>query len=200
MPVSPRFVDGLMEKEQARRRLGWALEKLTVLMIGGGEGMGRLYETARLVDARCPDIKLAVVAGRNQDLHHRLLGAKWQAPTEVFGFVDHDIEMPLLMSAADVLVTKAGPGTLHEAFLAGLPLILSGAVPGQEEGNVSLVVDAAAGVWAPDPYQVLGLIEAWTGDETGVLKQMGRRSRQLARPDAADAVAKEVWQLALTNL
>jgi 1,2-diacylglycerol 3-beta-galactosyltransferase len=162
--------------------------------------MGRVFEMARAIDATCPDVELAVVAGRNRRLHERLLGADWRQPAHVYGFVHHTREMPHLMSAADLLITKAGPGTLHEAFLAGLPLILSGAVPGQEEGNVRLVVEGGAGVWAPEPRDAAALVRRWREGEAGVLARMAACSRALARPAAADAVAQEVWRLALTNL
>ena len=91
-----------------------------------------------------------------------------------------------------------GPHILYN--LAGLPLILSGAVPGQEEGNVRLVVEGGAGVWAPNPAQVAALVGLWTGPEQELLVRMATRSRALARPDAAHAVAEHVWRLALTKL
>jgi 1,2-diacylglycerol 3-beta-galactosyltransferase len=105
-----------------------------------------------------------------------------------------------MMSAADLLVTKAGPGSLHEAFLAGLPLVLSGAIPGQEEGNVRLVVDGGAGVWAPEADHAASLVARWTADDGEELERMAMRSRALARPNAAAVVADHVWQVALTNL
>ena len=46
----------------------------------------------------------------------------------VQGFVDN---MPEWMSACDVIVTKAGPGTIAEALICGLPIILNGFVPCQ---------------------------------------------------------------------
>jgi 1,2-diacylglycerol 3-beta-galactosyltransferase len=200
LPVNPCFVEGLLEKEKARRTLGWAPDRPLVLIIGGGEGMGRLYQIARAIDATCLSVQLAVVAGRNQRLQQRLEATAWRLPSYIYGLVHHTREMPRLMSAADLLITKAGPGSLHEAFLAGLPLILSGAVPGQEEGNVRLVVEGGAGVWAPRPAQAAALVARWTGAETGLLAHMAARSRALARPGAADAVAQEIWQLALTKL
>ena len=50
------------------------------------------------------------------------------------------------MRAADLLVAKAGPNVLCEAFVCGLPLVLYSAVRGQEEGNVTYVVEHRAGV------------------------------------------------------
>jgi 1,2-diacylglycerol 3-beta-galactosyltransferase len=124
----------------------------------------------------------------------------WRLPVHVYGFVDHSREMSRLMSAADLLVTKAGPGSLHEAFVAGLPLVLSGAIPGQEEGNVRLVVDGGAGVWAPEADYAASLVARWTADDGAELERMATRSRALARPNAAAVVADHVWQVALTNL
>jgi 1,2-diacylglycerol 3-beta-galactosyltransferase len=196
LPVNPRFVDGLMAKAQARDALGWPLGRPAVLLVGGGEGMGRLYPTACAIDATCPDVQLAIVTGRNQELRERLVTASWRVPVHIYGFVDHAREMAHLMSAADVLITKAGPGTVHEAFLAGLPLILNGAIPGQEEGNVRLVVEGGAGVWAPDPQQAATMVRCWVRAQDSTLARMASRCRALARPQAAEAVADEIWQLA----
>jgi len=194
LPVSPCFVDGLIDKVQARRALGWSLERPVVLVIGGGEGMGPLYQIARAIEGACPHVQLAVVTGRNQRLGARLAATAWRVPLHVYGFVDRSREMPRLMSAADLLITKAGPGTIHEAFLAGLPLILSAAIPGQEEGNVRLAVDGGAGVWAPDPREAAALVARWLSAEDDTLARMAACSRALARPHAAAAVADEIWR------
>ena len=207
LPVNPCFADGLMEKEEARHILGLSLDRPAVLMIGGGEGMGRIYQIARAVDATCCGIQLVVVTGRNEKLRERMHAADWRLPISIYGFVGHggrNVDsrptMSCLMSAADLLITKAGPGTLHEAFVAGLPLVLSGAVPGQEAGNVRLTVEGGAGVWAPDPHLAAAHVARWTSTDDGRLSHMAVRSRALAQPDAAAIVADEVWQLALTNL
>ena len=57
------------------------------------------------------------------------------------------------MSACDVVVTKAGPGTIMEAVALGKPLILTGAVGLQEEGNIGFVTEAQLGVFCPNPVQ-----------------------------------------------
>jgi 1,2-diacylglycerol 3-beta-galactosyltransferase len=157
--------------------------------------MGRLYQTARAIEATCPGVQLAVVTGRNRQLRERLAATNWRVPVHVYGFVDHAREMPRLMRAADLLITKAGPGTLHEAFLSGLPLILSGAIPGQEEGNVRLVVEGGAGVWAPDPRRAAALVARWMDSDRDALTRMAACSRTLAWPHAAAAAADEIWEL-----
>lgn len=45
------------------------------------------------------------------------------------------------MHACDVIITKAGPGTIAESFICGLPVLLNGYIPGQEEGNIDYVLE-----------------------------------------------------------
>lgn len=45
------------------------------------------------------------------------------------------------MHACDVIITKAGPGTIAESFICGLPVLLNGFIPGQEEGNIEYVLE-----------------------------------------------------------
>ena len=50
-----------------------------------------------------------------------------------------------LCPTADVIITKAGPGTISEALICGLPMVLNAFVPCQEEGNIPYVVDNKVG-------------------------------------------------------
>jgi len=192
LPVSLKFFQSQPEKQAARARLGLCPDRAVVLLMGGGEGVGRLYEVARAIaEARLP-AQMVVVAGRNEKLRRRLEAVDWEIPTRIVGFVANVSEW---MAAADVLVTKAGPGILSEAFIAGLPLVLSGAIPGQEVLNVGYVVAHGAGVAETDPER----IAAWLaqrlcpGDET--LARMATAARRLARPEAALQVVRQVAAL-----
>ena len=99
--------------------------------------------------------------------------------------------MPDLMRAADVIITKAGPGTISEAFIAGLPIILYSRLPGQEDGNVSYVVDEGAGVWAPEPEQVVETLRTWLRNPQS-REAVAAASRRLARPHATRHIARLV--------
>ena len=63
----------------------------------------------------------------------------------VLGFTD---KIPEYFRAVDLLVTKAGPGTLAEANAAQLPVVVYDFVPGQERGNVDFVRHNGLGVIA----------------------------------------------------
>lgn len=186
LPVAERFRTPSGTKAEIRARLGWEPELPVILLVGGGDGMGPIARVAREIDAAGLKAQLVVICGRNEELKARLEAHRWRIPVKIYGFVR---EMPDFMNAADMLVTKAGPGTICEAFIAGLPLILYARVPGQEDGNVSYVVEHQAGVWAPTADEVLGAVESWVRDPAARAKA-AEASRRLANPDAARNIAR----------
>jgi len=185
LPVADRFCKLLGNPMEIRDRLGWAQHKPVVLLVGGGEGMGPLEPTARSINAARLPLQLVIVTGRNKKLKERLEKQDWHISTQIYGFTQ---DMPDFMRAADILVTKAGPGTISEAFIAGLPVILYSRLPGQEDGNVSYVVENGAGIWAPRPEAVVETIKTWLAYPEQQQKA-AEACLRLARPRAAREIA-----------
>jgi 1,2-diacylglycerol 3-beta-galactosyltransferase len=185
-PIAQKFVNQTQNKIELRDRFGWDKDLLTVLLVGGGEGMGNLERHAMAINHSNLPIQLIIVAGRNQPLKTKLENQKWNMPTRIFAFVK---EMPEFMQASDILITKAGPGTISEAFIAGLPLILYSKMPGQEDGNVGYVTNQGAGIWAPNPDQLVECLINWI-NHPEELKMVALRSTQLAKPNASRDIAK----------
>jgi 1,2-diacylglycerol 3-beta-galactosyltransferase len=191
-PVGLNFAAGVGERITVRHKLNLDLDRPAVLIVGGGEGMGPVYQTARAIAGTVPNAQLIVVAGRNTQLRQKLEATTWEIPTQIYGFVWN---MPELMGASNVLVTKAGPSTLSEAFIARLPVIISSFIPGQEEGNVRHVLEHQAGVYTPAPDEIAHRIREWLqpGDDT--LRQMANNAAALARPEAALTIAQRLYRL-----
>lgn len=186
MPVANGYVKPLRNKRALRKKLGWPVDKPILLFVGGGDGMGPLGKTAIAVDESGLDLGLIVVTGRNQRLQLALESRQWQNPAIIYGFTR---EMPDFMRAADFIVTKAGPGTIAEAINAHLPIILYSKLPGQEDGNVTFVVDEGVGVWAPKPAEVVRALTRWIShpnERQAVLENCSR----VARPDATRTIAR----------
>ena len=88
------------------------------------------------------------------------------------------------MRASDILVTKAGPGTISEAMNAGLPMILYSRLPGQEDGNVDYVISEGVGFWAPKTSYIVSALRAWITHPKQ--RQLAAEACiQAARPQAA---------------
>lgn len=189
-PIADKFRQPHLPKEVLRERLGWPKDLPVVLMAGGGEGMGPIEETVLAVDHAKLKVAMAIITGKNSILRKNLEQAELHTPAMIYGFVDN---MPDLMYAADIFLTKAGPGMISEAFIAGLPLILYSRMPGQEDGNVDYVVNKGAGVWAPEPEIVVNTLRYWL-NHPEVFAQVADTSRSLARPDASRDIADRIIQ------
>src|SRR5581483_8345741 len=127
-----------------RRSLGLSEQRLTVVLTGGGEGCGGIGRRAVAMLRRFGDVDVVAVCGRNQRLKSRLarLAPRYGGRLIVHGFTH---EMAGLLRCADLVVTKAGPGTIAEAACCGAPLLLTSHLPGQERGNTEFVTAAGAG-------------------------------------------------------
>jgi 1,2-diacylglycerol 3-beta-galactosyltransferase len=188
MPIDPRFILPTGSRDELRAKLGLAADRPVVLLVGGGEGSGGLRRAVAAISrARLP-VQLLVVTGRNRLLFAQLQREQrsWQMPAKVMGFVHN---MHELMHAADVIVTKAGPGTICEALACHLPIILSGYVPGQEEGNVDFVERNNVGVLAREPEQLVEALRRLLEPDSPLLQRQIENARLLSRPHAAFAIA-----------
>ncbi len=72
LPVHPHFAQRLKDKASARKELGWDPNLPAILMVGGGEGMGPLFKTARALNDAHLNCQIAVIAGRNEELKQHL--------------------------------------------------------------------------------------------------------------------------------
>jgi 1,2-diacylglycerol 3-beta-galactosyltransferase len=191
-PVSLSFSASIVERGWVRARLGLHAERPCVLIVGGGDGVGPIYETARALSRHMPGAQLLVVCGHNQRLRRQLEVVEWEVPVRVYGFVNN---MPELMSASDLLVTKAGPGTLAEAFIAGLPVIIFGYTPGQETANVDYVLDHRAGAFATDPREIAEIAGEWLEPGNQDWERVVANAAALARPDATVNIARRLYAM-----
>jgi UDP-N-acetylglucosamine--N-acetylmuramyl-(pentapeptide) pyrophosphoryl-undecaprenol N-acetylglucosamine transferase len=108
--------------------------------------------------------------------------------------VSYEDRMALVYAAADVAVCRAGASTVAELTAVGLPAIvvpLPGAPGDHQTANGRALSTAGAARLIPDnEFDTHRLaIELDRLLDDGLLKDMASAARQLARPDAAVAVA-----------
>ncbi len=194
LPVDLRFrPPAAGEKQALRRRFGLDESRFTILVAGGGEGSGNLLRQVRALSWTAQPWQVIAICGRNEKLRRRLSRVRFGTPTRVLGFVDN---MPELMRASDVAVTKAGPGAIAEALATGIPLVLTGYLPGQETENVTFVTITGIGLYAPKPDELLEAIDRLLTDERRIWREMSERAQALARPYASLDIGRECLELA----
>ena len=187
-------------KVEVRSRLGLAPDRPLILMSGGGAGVGRLLPIARAVSHALRGHRarpqVAIIAGRNNVIERRLRAESWPIPVTVLGYVNNMAEW---LAAADLLITKAGPGALAEAACLGTPALITGYIPGQEVGNVTWTVEHGAGVFEPDTARIADLVTGWLRPGNPALARMSAAASALAKPDAARQIAQAALGLLAAN-
>ena len=201
LPVRPAFEQDYPDSVEMKRRLGLEDGLPAALLMGGGDGIGPVEEIAAALDnalgrqgcnGRTPAGQLVIICGRNETLRARLDARSWSIPVRVLGFVE---SMPEWMNACDCVVTKAGPGTIAEALICGLPIIISGYIPGQEEGNIPFVVDQQAGAFVSEPAAIGHTVTRWFCAEAPLRAQMAANARRLGKPQATREIVSSIVTL-----
>ncbi len=133
IPVSQRFAQH-PSKREARTALGIGEDKKLFLVMTGSMGAGSVI----------PVVEIITRGGGGNALIYIMTGNNADMKAEVDAFHEKDervvavpftTEVPLYMSAADVLMTKPGGLTTTEAAVARISLVLSPPIPGCETAN-----------------------------------------------------------------
>lgn len=186
IPVSSHF-SGPSSKAESARSLGLDPLLFTVLMTGGGAGVGSVARLAEGVLAKIPSIQLVVVCGTNRALFENLSAiAVKDKRLKVYGFIDN---MYTFMDAADIVVGKGGGLTVSESLAKGTPMIVFESVPGQESRNAAVIAGKHAGLIAVSLADAIDKIAMLETDRKQ-LEALKASAMHLARPRASRAVAE----------
>ncbi len=146
MILRPEFYVEQRETPLAiRKDLGLDPELPTAIVLFGGYGSNVIYDIVRQLDAARPPLQIILVCGKNEKLAARLRARKWNLKLHIVGFTR---EVNRLMRAADFLIGKPGPGSIAEAMISGLPVLVecnSSTLP-QERYNTEWVTEKHVGI------------------------------------------------------
>ncbi|MGD0694558.1 MAG: glycosyltransferase [Terriglobia bacterium] len=187
IPIDPAFALPF-DRPELLRALGLDSHRPVVLVMGGGMGPVPLDEVVHSLEQCGLSIQVLAVAGHNQALRARLeaLRGKVALTLHLFGWTDN---VPELMAAADLVITKPGGVTMAEALAAGRPMILTHPIPGPEEAHALHLQQSGVALRARSlediPHLAFRLL-----NNPRQLAEIERRARELARPEAAHAIAQ----------
>ena len=164
-----------------------AIPPRTLLITGGSQGARHLNQAVwASLDALCARFEEVVHVAGTQGA----AGVAEHARPQYRGLTFTD-EMPALMAQADLVVSRAGVGTIAEAAAVGLPMVL---VPGRfggghQEENAAAMVEAGAAVRVGDAeLSGQSLVAAIDRLDPERLRSMAKASSAVGRHDAAQRV------------
>lgn len=187
IPIRPEFARRDESPDALRERLDLPRDRRVALLMGGGLGIAPLERMLSALNSVREPLAAVVIAGRNARIGRRLTTAAENVsyPVRALQFVDNVYDY---MHAADVLVTKPGGLTTAEALTAGVPIVLCKPLPGQEERNARVLLEAGAALRTRRIAGLPAALDALFSDPLRRTAMIAAAAR-LARPNAAGEAA-----------
>lgn len=186
MPVASSF-RAHPGKSEARAALGLPDGKKLYLIMTGGIGCG---DAVSLCDSilRVPDEKtlICVLAGKNQELLDAL-NEKYGGSGSVRALPFTD-KVALYMSAADVLLSKAGGISSSEAAVFNIPLVHTMSIPGIETLNAEFFAAHGMSFHAENQSEAARFADRLIYD-SDVCTRMLAAQRKAVPPTGAEQIA-----------
>jgi processive 1,2-diacylglycerol beta-glucosyltransferase len=189
IPIMPAFSQKL-DRDVCAAEYGLNPDLTTILLMGGGAGLGSMDTVAARLLALPGNFQLVVLAGKNAAALAALqiLAKKHAGRLVPQGFTD---KVERLMACADLVITKPGGLTSSECLAMGLPMIVNAPIPGQEERNADYLLEQGVALKAFDAvtleYRIAHLLS-----HPQKLADMRRQARLIGRGDAAQQVLHTV--------
>lgn len=211
-PVRQALVDSRITREQAAEHFGLNPQKKTILILGGSLGARTLNRTmeAALRDIKGhPEVQFIWQTGRIyinevKDAITTFTGDTMRnvrVPSLPNLYVNDFIsEMPMAYGLADLVVSRAGAGSISEFCLLGKPVILvpsPNVAEDHQTKNALALVNKDAALYVKDADAATQLVDLAlrTVADDDRLHSLAEHIARLALPDSADRIAKEVLKL-----
>lgn len=186
IPVEPEFSQPV-DREAVLKKLHLDPAKPMLLIAGGALGLSPATAVLNRLLQLDRDFQAVIVCGKNDELQKDVteLVAGREDRFKVLGYTT---EMPSLLGAATLLLSKPGGLTTAEALARGLPMVVLDPIGGQEERNSDVLLEAGAAVKCTE-VTVLNHKLSRLLDNPQKIAAMSDNARHLGRPNAAAAIA-----------
>lgn len=136
LPVDERTL-AIVDKKEARRKLGLDEDVFTVMvMFGGGYWSGGFKIFKNLIKAlQGRKAQVIMINGRNKKGYDKIEKMKFPDGLKVVN-VGFTTEVPSYLSAADVILNKYGGTSVTEMINKELPMLITEKLAGQEKRNL----------------------------------------------------------------
>jgi processive 1,2-diacylglycerol beta-glucosyltransferase len=186
IPISFKFLNH-SAKEDVANELKFTKEVKSILIMGGGLGIGPIEKIAEELDKSTASFQIITVCGKNEKLYKWFEKNKqrFTKPLFYFGYVDF---VNKIMDFADIIITKSGGITISEALAKGLAIIVSNPIPGQEEHNVNYLLKNDVVVRADDPQEI-GKVARELLESSEKMSHFKENAKRISSPDSSLRIA-----------
>lgn len=192
IPIDTKFT-APVDRESVLSSLGLQTDLPTVLIMGGGLGLGSMEEILETTDSVDRGLQIIIVAGKNQVLMNSLENRKYNAKhhVKVLGFCENIHE---LMGSSHLLISKAGGLTMTEAISKELPVLVFDPIPGQEVKNAQYFSDIGAAMYLKDLKELRSGVEDLLFINPEKREKMVKCCATIKKLDGAEEISKIMFE------
>ena len=192
IPIEPIFTKPL-DKDAIRQKAGLQKGIPTILVIGGGFGVGPILEIVKIIDGLPTPVQTIAACGHNESLFKQLNAVKTSLrhPINVFGFIQNVYDY---MEVSDILISKSGGITVSESLAKELPLVVISPIIGQETRNCGFLLSNGAAAKADKLSDLKKILEDLV-IHPEKLRQMREAIGRIRKPMACYDIAKLAVEL-----
>ena len=199
-PVRQQLLETTISHDEAVKSFGLDPSKKTVLIVGGSLGARTLNESVLqyLEQIRQSNVQFVWQTGKyySAEISERMKGH--DVPNLVI--TDFISDMGAAYKAADLVVSRAGAGSISEFCLLGKPVILvpsPNVAEDHQTKNAMALVNKQAALYVKDveAAKILVPLAIDTVQDAAKLQSLHENILKMALPDSAEIIAKEVIKL-----
>lgn len=193
IPFDHKF-NAPLEKERVFHKYKLSSELPTILIMGGGQGLGPIKTIVRSLEKVDRRIQEIVVTGTNKKLYRSLKRKikKYKQKILLFEYAQHINE---LMFISDIVISKPGGVTTAEVLAKGKPMIIVKPLPGQEASNTAYLTEKGAALKVGRPRKINLAVNDLLKNALK-LNRISSIAEYISKPNASMDIAKLLLRLA----
>ncbi len=191
IPIRLKFATQL-DKQPIAAKLGLDRSIPTVLIMGGGQGLGPIKQVVRSLTELQMPLQMIVLTGTNKKLTKWLENRRETKDKKII-FFEYSNNVDELMEVSTLIVTKPGGMTTSECLAKGLPMVIVNPIPGQEMRNTDFLLKKGIGIRIDKTNDIGEEIELLLKSPER-LAAMGRAAYENGKPHAASDIAKLILE------
>ena len=138
---------------------------------------------------------VTIICGRNERMKAMLedtMVPKYGGRVRILGFCDNVQDY---MLESDLMIARGSPNTLFEAIVCNVPVMITGALPGQEANNPQLMMEHGLGVVCKSPEQVAPMVSSLITHNGARLNQIAEAQRAYRNLDSAKEIVEYLYSV-----
>jgi len=165
----------------------------TVLIMGGGQGLGPIKKVVKSLLKLERKLQLIVISGTNEKLMDWLHKAR-RKTDKALVIYDYASNVQELMDISSLIITKPGGMTTAECLAKGLPMVIVNPIPGQEMHNTEFLIKKGIAIRIDDVKEIAHEVDMLLNSPQR-LSAMSKAAKEQGKPYAARDVAQLVMSL-----